>query len=362
MNLVLHELHARHGARFGDVAGAEVVLDYGDRAAELVALRKSAALLDLSFRGRLCVVGADRARFLHGQVTNDINRLAPGQGCYALLTSNKGRLQADLNVHCLAEELLLDCEPGLTARVTARLEKFIVADDAQIVDVAPHYGLLAVVGPRAAEAVTASGLFATVPAQEFHSLKQTDAALGELYLANVPRAGQPGWDVFVPVASLPAVAARLREAVTGADGTLAGWDALETVRVAAGVPRFGADLDETTLPQEAGLETRAVSFHKGCYIGQEVINRLRTIGQVTRALRGLRLPADLPALPVRGDKLRHADKEVGHITSAARVPWRNANLALASVRREGFAPGTELTLRTATGDWPVQVSALPFPP
>jgi folate-binding protein YgfZ len=359
MSLTLHEFHARQGARFGDVAGAEVVSNYGNAAAEYRALVESAALLDLGFRGRVCVVGADRARFLHGQVTNDIRRLAPGQGCYALLTTNKGRLQADLNIHCLAEELLLDFEPGLTARVIERLEKFIVADDAQIADVAPHYGLLAVVGPRAAEAVVASGLFSAVPGQEFQSVKQTDATLGELYLANVPRAGVPGRDVFVPVASLAAVAERLLGAVSRVGGALAGWDALETARIEAGVPRFGADLDETTLPQEAGLEARAVSFQKGCYIGQEVINRLRTIGQVTRALRGLRLPPDLPALPVRGDKLWHAGKEVGHITSAVHSPRLNAPVALGYVRRECFAPGTELLLRTAAGEWPVQVGSLP---
>lgn len=360
MRLNLHEFHARQGARFADVAGAEVVGHYGNSAAEYRALVENAALLDLGFRGRVCLLGADRARFLHGQVTNDINRLAPGQGCYALLTTNKGRLQADLNIHCLADELLLDFEPGLTARVIERLEKFIVADDVQIVDVAPHYGLLAVGGPRAAEAVAASGLFQAVPEREFQSVKQTDAALGELYLANVPRAGQPGWDVFVPVASLPTVAGQLRDAVIRVGGALAGWDALETARIEAGVPRFGADLDETTLPQEAGLEARAVSFNKGCYIGQEVINRLRTIGQVTRALRGLRLPPDLPALPARGDKLWHAGKEVGHLTSAVHSPRLNAPVAIGYVRRECFAPGTELLLRTAAGEWPVQVAGLPF--
>src|SRR4051812_24774464 len=110
--LGLHEFHHSLGARFGEVAGAEVVLDYGNSSAEHTALRESAVVLDLSFRSRLCVVGADRARFLHGQVTNNVKDIKPGHGCYAAISTNKGKLQSDLNIHCLADELLLDFEPG----------------------------------------------------------------------------------------------------------------------------------------------------------------------------------------------------------------------------------------------------------
>src|SRR6266403_1639657 len=124
--LTLHEFHQSLGARFTCVNGAEAVDDYGDAVAEHAALRQRAGVLDLSFRGRLCLAGADRTRFLHGQVTNDIKKLQPGEGCYAALITAKGKMQSDLNVCCLADELLLDFEPGLTEAISQRLDKYII--------------------------------------------------------------------------------------------------------------------------------------------------------------------------------------------------------------------------------------------
>jgi len=147
--LPLHEFHQSLGANFSTLNDAETVEDYGDVLAEHRALRETAGVLDLSFRGRVCLTGADRGRFLHGQVTNDVKKLRASEGCYAALTTAKGKMQSDLNIFCLPDELLLDFEPGLTATVTARLEKYIVADDVQVVEVAPHYGLLSVQGPKA---------------------------------------------------------------------------------------------------------------------------------------------------------------------------------------------------------------------
>jgi folate-binding protein YgfZ len=358
--LGLHEFHHSLGAQFGEVAGEEVVLHYGDVLAEHTALTQSAGVLDLSFRGRMCIVGADRARFLHGQVTNNIKQLQPGNGCYAAITTNKGKLQSDLNVHCLADELLLDFEPGLMAKITERLEKFVVADDAQVVDVTPHYGLLSVQGPKAAEVVGALGIFPALPEKPYQSVKASEPMLGEIYLVNLPRIGSAGFDLFVPVAAMGVVADKLIAAAMQSGGRACGWNALELARIEAGIPRFGADMDETNLPQEAGIETCAVSFTKGCYIGQEVINRVRTFGQVSRALRGLRLPDALPTLPAPGDKLFHEGKEVGHITSAVKSPKLNANLALGYVRKECNAIGTELTLRNESGEWPVRIMEVPF--
>lgn len=190
--LNLREFHLGLGARFIEVNGVEVVSDYGDSDAEAAALRQSAGVLDLSFRGRLCLTGADRTRFLHGQVTNDVKKLGPGQGCYAALTTAKGRIQSDLNIYCLADELLLDFEPGLSARVAQRLEKYIVADDVQVVDAAPIYGLLSVQGPGAEPALNGFGMAGEVPARPFQSVKVSDAALGEVYVMNQPRLGTSG--------------------------------------------------------------------------------------------------------------------------------------------------------------------------
>ena len=140
--LMLYEFHHGLNARFAKLDDTEVVADYGDWFAEHVALRENAGVIDLSFHSRICLVGNDRARFLHGQVTNDVKKLRAGEGCYAAIATAKGKMESDLNIFVLADELLLDFEPRLTGKISQRLEKFIVADDVQIVDAAPHYGLL----------------------------------------------------------------------------------------------------------------------------------------------------------------------------------------------------------------------------
>ena len=354
---MLHEFHHTLGARFAELNGAEVVADYGDALTEHAALRESAGVMDLSFRSRLCLVGADRARYLHGQVTNDVKKLRAGEGCYAAITTAKGKMESDLNVFTLADELLLDFEPGLAEKISARLGKFIVADDVQMVDAAPHYGLLSVQGPKAEVVVRAIGIFAEVPAKLLASLKISDAMLGEIYLVNNPRLGGIGFDLFVPNNSLGAVADKLIAATKSVGGRAVGWTAFETARIEAGIPRFGADMDETSIPLECGIESRAIVYNKGCYLGQEVINRIHSVGHVNRELRGLRLPDDLKSLPVRGEKLFSGGKEVGQITSAVKSLLAG-NIALGYVRREVNSIGSELQLGVAGGV--VRIVELPF--
>ncbi len=389
--LMLHEFHQGLDARFAEVGGAQVVNDYDDWRAEHAALHQSVGVLDFSFRSRLCLVGADRSRFLHGQVTNDVKKLHAGDGCYAAITTAKGKMESDLNIFCLAEELLLDFEPGLAGKISQRLEKYIVADDVQIVDAAPHYGVLSVQGPKAGAVVRALGLFAEIPARPLASIKISDATLGEIYLINnvrlanfcsrpddetqignrqsaignpsePPRADsyKSGFDLFVPNNSLGAVADKLIAAAKEAGGRACGWQAFETARIEAGIPRFGVDMDETNIPLECGLEARAITYTKGCYIGQEVINRIHSVGHVNRELRSLRLADDLKQLPQRGDKLFHAGKEAGYVTSAVKSPTLNANIALGYVRREANQMGSELTLQTTGGETPVKIVELPF--
>ncbi len=412
---MLHELHYGLHAQFAELNGAEIVNDYGDWLAEHAALRETAGVIDLSFRSRICLVGADRARYLHGQVSNDVKKLSIGEGCYSAVTTAKGKMESDLNIFCLQDELLLDFEPGLTEKISARLEKFIVADDVQIVDAAPHYGLLSVQGPKAAEVVCALGLFgvppsggppaaspnrvnAELPTKQLTSVKISDATLGEIYLVNHARlfsfplpakrgggqgeglsinqtsSPQPspplrggegekvlnGFDLFIPNNSLGAVADKLIAAAKQIGGRAVGWTAFETARIEAGIPRYGVDMDEANIPLECGIESRAIVYNKGCYIGQEVINRIHSIGHVNKELRGLRLADDLKTLPQRGDKLFHSSKEVGYITSTVKSPLLKANIALGYVRREANQTGNELTLRTAAGESAAKIVELPF--
>ncbi|HEY5232199.1 MAG TPA: glycine cleavage T C-terminal barrel domain-containing protein, partial [Verrucomicrobiae bacterium] len=159
---------------------------------------------------------------------------------------------------------------------------------------------------------------------------------------------------------LGAVADKLIAAAKQIGGRAVGWTAFEAARIEAGVPRFGADMDETNIPLECGIESRAIVYNKGCYIGQEVINRIHSVGHVTRELRGLRLAANLESLPKKGDKLFHAGKEVGYVTSAVKSPTLNSNIALGYVRREANQIGNELTLRTVAGESPANIVELPF--
>lgn len=340
--LPTHEEHHDLGAEFAELNGAEVVQHYGDRTAELAHLQDTVAALDFSFRTRLVVVGGDRSRFLHSQCTNDIARLKSGEGCYTAITSNKGRVQGDANVFVLADEILLDAEPGQAEALTKRFTGFVVSDDVEIVDAAPHYGLLTVQGPRAAEVIAALELGAESPAQPFASATISHPVLGELYVANCPRLRTNGFDLFVPVASLGVLLDKLITAAKALGGGLAGWEAFNDARVAAGIPRFGVDMTEANLAPEAGLDTRAISYQKGCYIGQEILNRLRTFAEVSKKLCRLRTVGEPGAAPRPGDKLMRDDKEAGHLTSVAELPDGHV-VALGYLRKQWLGPGEAFT-------------------
>jgi folate-binding protein YgfZ len=355
--LSLHEFHRRAGAVFGEVNGKEVVAHYGDWLAEYAALREGAGVLDLSFRGRLCVLGADAQRLLNGQVTNNVKDLRIGEGCYAALVSAKGKLHSDLNVYRLENEMLLDFEAGLSESVAQRLEKFVIAEDVQIVDAAAVYGLLSVQGPKAAELVGGLSPRFVIPSKTMAVTKVEEAAFGEIYLISQPRLRSQGFDLFVPTAAIK----DLIERSVAQGGRPCGWQALEAARIEAGVPRFGADMDETNLAPEA-LDTRAISYAKGCYIGQEVIARIRTYGQVAKSLRGLRLGGTGKEAPPKGTKLFLGEKEVGSITSAVWSPALQAIIALGYVRREANQTGTELEALTPNGKIPTQIVDVPFQP
>lgn len=357
--LSLHEMHAALNASFGEANGMEIVNHYGDHLKEHAALRQNVGVLDLSFRSRLCLLGGDRRKFLHGQVTNDVNALQVWEGTYAAIITAKGKMQSDVNIYVFENELLLDFEPGLAKAITERLDKYIIADDVQIVDVAAHYGLISVQGPQAPEVIRRLQLDFVIKTKPLAVSAVKDETLGELYLMTHARSGPTGYDLFVPINAMGPVFVKLAAAAKELGGCPCGQEGLEIARIEAGIPRFGADMDETNLPPEAGLDARAVSYSKGCYIGQEVIARIRTYGQVAKALRGLRLANDLKSLPKKGDKLTLNGKDVGYVTSATFSPT-HANIALAYVRREANAIGNELILRTTSGDSTAKVVPLPF--
>jgi len=355
----LKHWHAAEGGQFhADHPG---VVRYTELAQEYQALHENCGLIDLTFRGRLCLLGSDRAQFLHGQVTNEVKGLVVGQGCYAALVTGKGRIQSDLYIFNLGDELFLDFEPGYLDAVRLRLEKFIVSYDVEIVDVSPLYGHIRLQGPQALEILSNWSPGFQFPEKEFTINRLPPQGKGDFYCARVHRFGADGYDLFIPSESLEESWLQLVVLVRSSGGRTVGIESLDLARMEATEPLFGRDMDENNLAPETGLEQKAISYTKGCYIGQEVIARIRTYGQVAKALRGLKLPDDAP-LPCKGSKLFHREKEVGYITSSMKNPVTGAIMALGYLRRECNAPGTNVEIRMENSSISAVVASTPFTP
>jgi folate-binding protein YgfZ len=301
-------------------------------------LREECGLLDRSGRGGIAVVGPDGADYLQGQLTNDVEALAVGEGQYAALLDRKGHMQTDMRVlRPATEEILLDFEPGARDAALRHLTMYSVGRDVQIVDSTEERAIVSLIGPRAAE------IAGTPPLPEFANEMASVAGIPVLAVGT-----RDGVDLFLPATERE----RLLAALTEAGAVEVSPEAVEIIRVEAGVPRFGAEMDTATMPAEASIVEDAVSFTKGCYIGQETVARLHYKGKPNRHLRGLRLSG--AAEP--GAALRLGEKEVGTLGGAVVSPALGP-IGLAIVRREA-EPGTEV----AVGEDGVtaEVVALPF--
>ena len=288
--------------------------------------------VDLSDRTKLRLTGEDRLRFLNGQVSNDMRLATAETSVYTGVMTIKGKLCADAYVHVHGDALLMDAEADVQESLPARLEKYIIADDVQVEDMTAALGLFHLLD------------FYDEPGRNAApTLPSALAEIGQgLYGVRATRFGRPGMDVFFPAELRDAVHAGLHHARY----TELNDDALESLRVLQGVPRWGAELDEHTLPAEAGIEAAAVSFTKGCYIGQEIVSRVRSVGHVNRLLRGFRA-SDASPLYAGMNLYAAADaggKVVGQITSAAPSAGHGGAefVALGFVRREWSEPGTAL--------------------
>jgi tRNA-modifying protein YgfZ len=290
-------------------------------------------LLDLSDRAKFRVTGQDRIRFLNGQLTNDILSLRPGSAICACALTAKGKLCADLFVAATDTIHFLDADSALRESLAARLEKYIIADDVALEDVTEEFGLFHLTNARS-----------PLPLEGI-----------DLFQSESTRFAMPGVDLWFPAQLSALIRERLNQVPIDAQ-------ALESIRIEQGIPRWGNELSESVLPNEAGLETRAISYTKGCYLGQEVISRIKSLGHVNRRLRGL-LPAGGVFLE-SGDKLVGTDetgKEIGFITSVARSRALDRAIALGYVRRGFDVPGSILQVRrnnTLIGS--IEVCSLPF--
>jgi tRNA-modifying protein YgfZ len=308
-------------------------------ATEIRVLHRDCGLVDRSDRGKLALTGGEAKSFLSGQVTNDVEALEPGRGCYAALLTHKGKMVADLRVLDLGDELWLDTERVALQALFDGLRLHLIGFDAELHKRTLQQGLLSLVGPRAREVLGDPGL-----GQDEHANTTTTIADAEVTLV----ATDVGVDVICSADDTETV----RAALVDAGATPVGQDAAECLRIERGRPRYGMDMDDSTIPQEAGINERAVSFTKGCYVGQETVARLHYKGKPNRRLLGLRLSA--PAQT--GAALHAGERAVGTLGSAAVSP-EHGPIALALVRREA-AVGDRVTV--GDGDITAELVELPF--
>jgi folate-binding protein YgfZ len=328
------------------------------------AARETAAVFDRSWRGKIAVAGGDRRTYLHAMLTNDVLALAPGSGCYAAYLTPQGRMIADMSVLELGDLVLLDLDPAATAAVLESLDKSIFSEDVKLGDLSEAFGKLTVVGPQSARVVACviSGQDQPGPGEgdlarwtEFRNVRASFR--GQMALVSASwDTGEAGFDVYVerPQASELAAALAAGGAVPAAG---ADW---ETLRVEAGRPSFGLDMDGNTMALEAGIEDRAFCFTKGCYPGHEIVTRIlhRRQGRIARRIVGLKVSGD--AVPHRGDLVRAGDRDAGRVTSGVWSPRVGGPIALAMVHREFLAPGTELSIQHGDQGLTATVVALPF--
>lgn len=301
-------------------------------------LREECGLLDRSARGKLLVAGSDAAEYLQGQLTNDVEALAPGDGQYAVLLDRKGHMQGDMRVlRPATEEILLDTEPEALVAARRHLEMYSIGREVKVTDISEERAILSLIGPRAVEVAGTAAL----P----ENACEASTVAGVECLAVGTRVG-------IDLIAAAADAGRLYEALGEAGAVEVSPEAAEILRIEAGVPRFGAEMGTETMPAEAGIVADTISFTKGCYIGQETVARLHYKGRPNRHLRGLRLSA--PAEP--GAALALGEKEVGKLGSAAVSPALGP-IGLAILRREA-EPG--VTLSVGEDGVTAQVVDLPF--
>ncbi|HXS47267.1 MAG TPA: glycine cleavage T C-terminal barrel domain-containing protein [Solirubrobacterales bacterium] len=314
-------------------AKTEIELD-----AQYRQLREECGLLDRSARGKLMVSGGEAAEYLQGQLTNDVEALSPEEGQYAALLDRKGHMQADMRVlRASAEEIWIDTEPEALEAAQRHLDMYKIGREVAIADLSAERAIFSLIGPRSVEIAGTAAL--PEHASEAASIGGSEClAVGTAH----------GIDLIAKSAD----AGRLRDALTAAGAIEVGPEAAEIIRIESGTPRFGAEMSIETMPAEAGIVEQAVSFTKGCYIGQEPVARLHYKGRPNRHLRGLELSA--PSLP--GASLVLGEKEVGRIGSACVSPARGP-IGLAIVRREA-EPGAELAV--GEDDVTARVVDLPF--
>jgi glycine cleavage system T protein len=347
----LADAHVSQGATLGEYRGALVPARFRDPVPEHHSVRKAAGLFDFSFRAKFSMKGQDRARFLQRIVSNDVKNLATGQGTYATLLTAQGHIVADFRIYCAEDSFLFDTDADLRDKTMQALGRYIIADRVTL-EPLPLFAL-SVQGPQSRVLVEkASGGDLPVLAEYGHF--STTLAGTPVRIVQASSTGEEGYEVWVGAEGMEGVWNALSANAPGGGAAPAGTAALESLRIEAGIPRYGPDFGEDTLPLEAGL-LNALSFNKGCYIGQEIVERARSRGHVNWKLVGMDIDSAQP--PAAGEKLLSQGKEAGEVTSACVSPTLSKTIALGYVRREASDAGTRLVLASGAA---AQIAVLPF--
>jgi tRNA-modifying protein YgfZ len=309
-----------------------------------------ALMFELAGFSQIEIAGPDGKSFLHSFCTNDINRLQPGQGCEAFIPNIKGRILGHVLAYATDDSLLLLAVPGAADAIVPHLQKYLLGVEAQVQDRSGERGLLCIAGSEAAERL--ESLTAAEMPQSVHEHRSVETPGGPVLLARTDLTLLPTYLLSGSVEAIDALRSRLADGPcqTGAP------ELLEALRIEAGFPWHGRDISEENIAQEAGRTERAISFTKGCYLGQEPIARLDAMGHTNKELRRLTVQGTGIA---SGDPLLAGDKDVGTVTSAAFVPALNQTLALGMVRAQHAAPRTELLVRTDGETLDAVVDSLP---
>jgi folate-binding protein YgfZ len=335
--------------------GATTAAAFSDRHTELAALRAGCGVYDLGFRAKIALAGKDRVRWLNGMVSNNIRDLAAGHGVYAFILNPQGHILGDLNAYNRGESLLVDTDRSQAEKILAIFRKYIIMDKVEVSDLSEQLAALGVSGPKAREVLAACGFeLPELTAQQTGDLHQHDMKWRGVDCALI-RSDENSYEIWLA----PGEVRNLWDALRAAGATAVGAEALETHRILSGVPLYGVDIRERELPQETE-QARALSFTKGCYIGQEIVERIRARGNVHRMFAGFVLENGATVAPGAKIVARDADaaeKEVGEVTSVASLPGEGGrNVALGYIRREVGGPGREVTIGAAAA----KVVKLPF--
>jgi len=316
------------------------------------AVREAAAVIDRSSVGKAEVEGRDRASFLQGMLSNDVKALAPGQGCAAAFLDAHGKVMALLRVYALSDRLLLELPAGLTQKTLLLLDKYLISEKAVFEPLDEAYAVLSVQGAQA-PALIAGLAGAPMDLAPHAHVEATLAGIATRVVQRSEFGVRPGFFLWAAPDAMPA----LRAAVEGAGATPVEPAVGEVLRVEAGEPVYGQDVDESVILPETNLE-HLVSYTKGCYIGQEVVARVKYRGHVNRALTGLTLEGD--RVPTPGAPVFAGEREIGRVTSAVRSLGLGAPIALGYVRREHLEPGSAVAVRIEEILVPARVTPPPF--